>query len=105
MAAVYIRIHTGTHVKNAIVKKKLCGQFPPCRGGPGMKRITIPEQRLKFIGFKTPAKRGLLLGPPIEPPFGKAFLTQPESLTVIAQDFDGCPPPVDKYKQISGKRI
>jgi len=70
-----------------------------------MKRITIPKQHLKFMGFKAPAKRGLLLGPPVEPAFGKEFLTHPESLAVIAQDFDGCPSPVDKYKQISGKRI
>jgi len=70
-----------------------------------MKRITIPEQHLKFMGFQAPAQRGLLFGPPVEPALGKTFLTQPESLAVIAKNFDGRSSPVDKYEQISGKRI
>jgi hypothetical protein len=49
-----------------------------------MKRITIPQQHLKFMGFQVPAGRRILFRPPVEPAFGQPFLTHPEPLTVIA---------------------
>ncbi len=70
-----------------------------------MKRVTIPQQHLKLMDFKTPAGGVVFFGPPVEPALGQTFLTKPESLAVIAQNFDGSPSPVNKYEQISGKRI
>jgi hypothetical protein len=49
-----------------------------------MKRITIPKKHLKFMGFQVPAGRGVFLGPPVEPSLGKALVTKPKPLGVIA---------------------
>ena len=48
---------------------------------------------------------GRALRPPAEPPFGKAFLRQPEPLSVIDQDLErGCAAAAEQ-EHAAGKRI
>src|SRR4051812_5412107 len=49
--------------------------------------------------------RGVAFRPTTEAPFGKTFLSEPESLTVIDEHFDRSRAAAAKYKQAIGERI
>ena len=46
-----------------------------------------------------------LFGPALEPPAGEPFLTKPEPLAIVAKDFEGGPPAIEKDKDGTGKWI
>jgi hypothetical protein len=43
--------------------------------------------------------------PPTKPAFAQSFLTQPEALSVIHQNLDGCRSLIAKYKNIPRKGV
>ena len=44
-------------------------------------------------------------GPGAKPPLGETLLSQPESLAIIDQDFDGRPAPVAEDENAAGERV
>jgi len=68
-------------------------------------RVSIPQQKLKFMDGQNPGFFSLVARPPKKFPCGQPFLAQPEALSVIDQNFDGGSPFIAKYKHITGKRV
>src|SRR6476660_1150011 len=61
--------------------------------------IAIPEQQLELVRIQAGGRLGAVLRPPLETALGKPLLAQPESLTVVNQNFQGSAPAAGKDKQ------
>lgn len=79
-------------------------QAPPRGRGVGLRWITSHEQQLQFTGLEHAC--GLrTVGPEQKAPARQTFMTKPETLRVVNEDFDRGARAVAKHKQSAGKRV
>jgi len=96
--------------KEKNIDKKTASSDPPRQLFPQRRylpsgRITVPDQKLKFMGHQYLELPDLIAWPPPKPPPAQPLLTKPEPLTIIADQFNRCPSLVAKDKQITQKWI